>query len=415
MGARPKNCPPQSEPPGEFGIGGAYEENNEGSQFKDEATGEERKKRDRRAREEERAKKKRARDSSVGRWTAHYSKKRGRIFYHNKATGETRWSAPSDFKPEDLGQSKDREGKGTRDRQEQQVGTASPPTLAPAASPPPLASSHKPNPLSFPQPKGELRGGAVPAHDAQTVAASAAAVAYTVKEASPAAELQLRNDVSSALSSLYASSALSSLCGRLEINDWTARERILALQSIKVVEAACGVAITQKGIYGGGQLDTRTEKLHLVIEGDSERRVQEAKDYLMHIAQGPQQVQAAKDHAIHYAQAPKPQTHDHSAHARQDHVIHDQMATTNAAQDQPPQTLLAGGTRACVGLDPSKMKHSKIFVGGLSQCVDNAGLRAYFETYGPVYDVQVKTDSLTGRSRGGDRRHVGARVIDRCD
>jgi len=94
---------------------------------------------------------------------------------------------------------------------------------------------------------------------------------------------------------------------------------------------------------------------------------------------------------------------------------YDQMATTNAAQAQPPQTLLAGGTRACVGLDPSKMKHSKIFVGGLSQGVDNAGLRAYFETYGPVYDVQVKTDSLTGRSRGGDRRHVGARVIDRCD
>jgi len=413
MGARPKNCPPQSEPPGEFGIGGAYEENNEGSQFKDKATGEERKKGDRRAREEERkeerqareeerAKKKRARDSSVGRWTAHYSKKRGRIFYHNKATGETRWSAPSDFKPEDLGQSKDREAKGTRDRQEQQVGTASPPTLAPAASPPPLASSHKPKPLSFPQPKGELRGGAVPAHDAQTVAASAAAVAYTVKEASPAAELQLRNDVSSALSSLYASSALSSLCGRLEINDWPARERILALQSIKVVEAACGVAITQKGIYGGGQLDTRTEKLHLVIEGDSERRVQEAKDYLMHIAQGPQQVQAAKDHAIHYAQAPKPQTHDHSAHARQDHVIHDQMATTNAAQDQPPQTLLAGGTHgsgAVVAFDPTK-----IFVKGLCFSVDNAGLRAYFETYGTVLDAHIivrKMDPLTSRSPGG--------------
>ena len=101
-----------------------------------------------------------------------------------------------------------------------------------------------------------------------------------------------------------------------------------------------------------------------------------------------------------------------------------------AAQGQvagPPQTFPAGGAHPHqhdlplqlpsrqVGLNPSKMQHSQIFVGGLSQGVDNAGLRAYFETYGPVYDAHVKRASMTGRSRGGDRRHVGARVIDRCD
>jgi hypothetical protein len=101
-----------------------------------------------------------------------------------------------------------------------------------------------------------------------------------------------------------------------------------------------------------------------------------------------------------------------------------------AAQGQvagPPQTFPAGGAHPHqhdlplqlpsrqVGLNPSKMQHSQIFVGGLSQGVDNAGLRAYFETYGPVYDAHVKRASRTGRSRGGDRRHVGARVIDRCD
>lgn len=361
---------------------GTRPKDKEGSQVKDEATREDRKKGERRAREEERAKKKRARDSSVGRWTAHYSKKRGRIFYHNSATGETRWSAPSDFKPEDLGQSEDREGKGARGRGEQHVDTVSPPPLSSSRteSPPPLSSSHKPKPLSFPQPKS-------PAKDAQTVAASAAAVAYTLDEASPATGLQLRNDVTS---------ALSSLCGRVEINDWPARERILALQSIKVVQAACGVAITQKGIYGGGQPGTRTEKLHLVIEGESERKVQEAMDYLMHITQGPQ-VQAAKDHAIHYARAPNP------AAAAADGRVYDQMATTNAAQGQPPQTFLAGGTRgsrAGVHLDPFE-GHLKIFVGGLSQSVDDAGLCAYFETYGTVLDAHVKTDQLTKRSRGG--------------
>ena len=67
MGTRPECSPRQSEPPGKFGIGGAHKESKEGSQFKDEATREDRKKGERRAREEERAKKKRARDSSLGR------------------------------------------------------------------------------------------------------------------------------------------------------------------------------------------------------------------------------------------------------------------------------------------------------------------------------------------------------------
>ena len=90
--------------------------------------------------------------------------------------------------------------------------------------------------------------------------------------------------------------------------------------------------------------------------------------------------------------------------AAADGRTYDQMATTNAAQGQPPQTFLAGGThgsRAGVGLDPSNTEHSKIFVGGLSQSVDDAGLGAYFETYGIVRDAHVKTDQLTKRSRGG--------------
>ena len=160
---------------------------------------------------------------------------------------------------------------------------------------------------------------------------------------------------------------------------------------MKVVEAACGVAITQKGIYGGGQPGTRTEKLHLVIEGDSERKVQEAKNNLMHIAQGPQ-AQAAKDHTIHYAQAPNP------AAAAADGRTYDQMATTNAAQGQPPQTFPAGGNH---GSGTNVIDPSRIFVNGLCFSVDDAGLGAYFETYGTVRDAHVKTDHLTKRSRGG--------------
>jgi hypothetical protein len=89
--------------------------------------------------------------------------------------------------------------------------------------------------------------------------------------------------------------------------------------------------------------------------------------------------------------------------AAADGRTHDQMATTNAAQGQPPQTFLAGGTRgsrAGVHLDPFE-GHLKIFVGGLSQSVDDVGLCAYFETYGTVLDAHVKTDQLTKRSRGG--------------
>ena len=44
--------------------------------------------------------KKRKRESSSGataRWTVEYSQKKGRIFYFNRATGESRWKKPQGF------------------------------------------------------------------------------------------------------------------------------------------------------------------------------------------------------------------------------------------------------------------------------------------------------------------------------
>lgn len=46
------------------------------------------------------------------------------------------------------------------------------------------------------------------------------------------------------------------------------------------------------------------------------------------------------------------------------------------------------------------MAESKIFVGGLSWETNQDSLRAYFEGFGEVTDVTLKTDANTGRSRG---------------
>lgn len=42
----------------------------------------------------------------------------------------------------------------------------------------------------------------------------------------------------------------------------------------------------------------------------------------------------------------------------------------------------------------------KMFVGGLSQQTTTGGLMEYFETFGKVKDVDIKTDPNTGASRG---------------
>merc|ERR1719387_610575 len=43
---------------------------------------------------------------------------------------------------------------------------------------------------------------------------------------------------------------------------------------------------------------------------------------------------------------------------------------------------------------------TKVFVGGLSQSVDRAALKAHFEKFGDVRDCVVMMDRSTGRSRG---------------
>lgn len=42
----------------------------------------------------------------------------------------------------------------------------------------------------------------------------------------------------------------------------------------------------------------------------------------------------------------------------------------------------------------------KLFVGGLSWGTTEEGLRAAFESYGPLQEVKIITDRDTGRSRG---------------
>lgn len=44
--------------------------------------------------------------------------------------------------------------------------------------------------------------------------------------------------------------------------------------------------------------------------------------------------------------------------------------------------------------------NTKMFVGGLSRTTTTNSMRAYFETFGTVRDVEIKSDPQTGQSRG---------------
>ncbi len=59
-----------------------------------------------------------------------------------------------------------------------------------------------------------------------------------------------------------------------------------------------------------------------------------------------------------------------------------------------------GGAGGAVASRSAAPVPTKLFVGGLSQSTDNAGLRAAFEEFGEVSDAAVIKDRDTGRSRG---------------
>lgn len=65
----------------------------------------------------------------------------------------------------------------------------------------------------------------------------------------------------------------------------------------------------------------------------------------------------------------------------------------NGGGDAPPADSGSADT-------PGKDDDKKLFVGGLSWETTDRDLRDYFGKYGEIESINVKTDSLTGRSRG---------------
>ncbi|KAF7278928.1 RNA-binding protein squid isoform X2 [Rhynchophorus ferrugineus] len=65
----------------------------------------------------------------------------------------------------------------------------------------------------------------------------------------------------------------------------------------------------------------------------------------------------------------------------------------NGGGDAPPADSGSADT-------PGKDDDKKLFVGGLSWETTDKDLREYFGKYGEIESINVKTDSLTGRSRG---------------
>ena len=50
--------------------------------------------------------------------------------------------------------------------------------------------------------------------------------------------------------------------------------------------------------------------------------------------------------------------------------------------------------------NPIPEDERKLFVGGLPQEAQGDDIKEYFGTYGEIENVNLKTDSMTGRSRG---------------
>ena len=50
--------------------------------------------------------------------------------------------------------------------------------------------------------------------------------------------------------------------------------------------------------------------------------------------------------------------------------------------------------------DPTALVPTKVFVGGLSWETTEDRLRAHFSKYGPMTDIVVMKDGMTGQSRG---------------
>ena len=80
---------------------------------------------------------------------------------------------------------------------------------------------------------------------------------------------------------------LGNAYAELEINDFSVDDRQVICSATKLMEASCGVAITQKGMYikPGDNPRPGHRKLYLLIEGDDDRKVQNALNRLKMLRQ----------------------------------------------------------------------------------------------------------------------------------
>lgn len=73
------------------------------------------------------------------------------------------------------------------------------------------------------------------------------------------------------------------------------------------------------------------------------------------------------------------------------------------------QQLNANGRSTGPGRDDDK----KLFVGGLGRTISEKELREYFTQYGEIENINIKTDPMSGQSRGfAFIQFVNAKTVD---